>query len=91
MSTYKTSHTVEQGFYRHFKGALYYVEGVASDQSKFHRHEEPLVVYHPVAEPQYPGAVRTPDFKTIYVRTLSNWCARVHRKGDLVQRFTKED
>ena len=67
---------VKIGNYRHFKGGLYRVEGIA-------RHSETLeemVVYRSLTDPE-----------KLWVRPLSMWEESVTRDGVTCQRFTYID
>lgn len=62
------------GRYRHFKGGIYHVEGIA-------RHSETLeemVVYRSETQPD-----------KLWVRPLSMWEETVERDGKIYQRFTR--
>ena len=67
---------IKIGRYRHFKGGLYRVEGIA-------RHSETLeemVVYRSLTEPE-----------KLWVRPLSMWEENVTRDGKTFPRFTYID
>jgi hypothetical protein len=63
------------GRYRHFKGAVYVVVGVATHSES----EEPFVVYH-----------RDGD-ERLFVRPVSMWAEMVDRDGYVGPRFTRLD
>ncbi len=67
---------VDPGTYRHFKGGLYSVVGVARHSET----EEELVVYRPLAGDQ-----------GLWVRPLAMWNERVDRDGYAGPRFVRVD
>lgn len=74
---------IETGVYKHYKGGLYNVFGVAMDQS-LEGHVEPLVLYSPV------GSVHSEvDF---HVRLLSEFLDHIFdpdKPEERIQRFRK--
>jgi hypothetical protein len=68
--------TIEPGTYRHFKGGLYSVVGVARHSET----EEELVVYRPLSGEQ-----------GLWVRPLAMWQEPVDREGYSGPRFVQVD
>lgn len=68
--------TIEPGTYRHFKGGLYSVVGVARHSET----EEELVVYRPLSGEQ-----------GLWVRPLAMWQEPVDREGYSGPRFVQAD
>lgn len=68
--------TIEPGTYRHFKGALYAVVGVARHSET----EEQMVVYRPLSGEQ-----------GLWVRPVAMWNENVERDGYSGPRFTRID
>ena len=66
---------VTPGLYRHFKGTLYRVSGVARHSET----DEWLVIYHPEGRPD-----------ELWVRPAAMWNERVRRDGYDGPRFTPE-
>ena len=69
----KPDMAVKLGHYRHFKGGLYRVEGIAKHSETL----EEMVVYRSLTEPE-----------KLWVRPLSMWEERVTRDGKTFPRFT---
>jgi len=65
---------MELGKYRHFKGNVYYVTGIA----KHSETGEDMVIYHTMANPE-----------AIWVRPLAMWSEIVERDDKKYQRFSK--
>ena len=72
----ETAHKIRPGLYRHFKGNLYRVLGVARHSETL----EELVVYQSCAEAGQ-----------LWVRPLSMWNETVERDGQKMHRFVKVD
>ncbi len=66
---------VAPGIYRHFKGSLYFVAGLAQHSET----SEDFVVYYPL----YPSEVK------MFVRPLAMWNEQIERDGYSGQRFVK--
>jgi hypothetical protein len=66
---------VQPGRYRHFKGAVYVVVGVARHSET----EEPFVVYHRDGSSELAGT--EPASPELWVRPLAMWTERVERDG----------
>ena len=64
---------IKKGKYRHFKGNVYEVIGIAKNSETL----EDMVVYRSVK-----------DEGEIWVRPLSMWCELVSRNGESFPRFT---
>lgn len=65
------------GRYRHFKGGLYEVVGIARHSETM----EPLVVYRPLYPTEHP----------LFVRPLAMWGEMVERDGQVRPRFERVD
>lgn len=68
--------TIQPGTYRHFKGGLYTVIGVARHSET----EQELVVYRPLSDEQ-----------GLWVRPVGMWTESVEHDGRSVPRFTLID
>lgn len=70
---------IAKGIYRHYKGKLYFVEGVAVRSGTEDQEEERVVVYRPLY-----GHWR------LTFRPLGEFLSRVERDGKLYERFVCE-
>lgn len=64
---------ISTGIYRHYKGRLYTVEGIATHSET----EEKMVVYRPQYGERY-----------LWVRPLKMFTEEVNVNGEIVKRFT---
>lgn len=67
---------LKPGMYRHYKGGMYIVFGVARHSSNDKQGEEPMVVYWSVTK------------QCLWVRELREFTATVEVGGEQVPRFT---
>ena len=72
----ETAHKIKPGIYRHFKGGLYRVLGVARHSETL----EELVVYQSCV-----------DASQLWVRPLSMWNETVEWDGQKIRRFVPAD